>query len=309
MRAWVLLWSVVLGTGCSLFGGKTAEAPKKEVKDVPYSARRGDGDIRKRLLVLPFLDSSTERSKKVAEEARKSLLRALSKTERFVLISPQDFPRDLSTFVVNGDYDLEQIAKIGEGLGLAAVLEGKVLEIKARRLGDEVGMIRKFKAQMDASVRIRMTTIRNGREVLNEVRSSTVEATTTRFGDAKVGDAFLNEDPALVDEAVTKAFRGAVPNIVRAVEKLGWEGRIAQVQGNRIFLNAGRLSGLNVGDLLKVTGAGQEIFDPETGDLIGEAPGPMRGTLELVSYFGKDGAIAVIHSGSGFRENDLVELY
>ena len=27
------------------------------------------------------------------------------------------------------------------------------------------------------------------------------------------------------------------------------------------------------------------------------------------SYFGNDGSIAVIHSGSGFRENDRVELY
>ena len=35
----------------------------------------------------------------------------------------------------------------------------------------------------------------------------------------------------------------------------------------------------------------------------------MKGTLEVISFFGTDGSIAVIHSGSGFRENDKVELY
>jgi hypothetical protein len=28
-----------------------------------------------------------------------------------------------------------------------------------------------------------------------------------------------------------------------------------------------------------------------------------------VSYFGKDGAIAILHSGAGITENDRVELY
>jgi hypothetical protein len=35
----------------------------------------------------------------------------------------------------------------------------------------------------------------------------------------------------------------------------------------------------------------------------------MKGSLEVISYFGQDGAIAVIHSGSGFKENDRIEMY
>jgi hypothetical protein len=58
-----------------------------------------------------------------------------------------------------------------------------------------------------------------------------------------------------------------------------------------------------------VSEEGQEIFDPETGGFIGKAPGRMKGTIEIVSYFGKDGAIGIIHSGSGFEENDIVEIY
>jgi hypothetical protein len=88
-----------------------------------------------------------------------------------------------------------------------------------------------------------------------------------------------------------------------------WEGRIAMIAGDRVYLNAGRLSGLQINDILKVTEEGKEIYDPQTGRFIGKAPGRMKGTVEVVSYFGKDGAIAVIHSGSGFKENDRVEMY
>jgi hypothetical protein len=38
------------------------------------------------------------------------------------------------------------------------------------------------------------------------------------------------------------------------------------------------------------------------------APGPFKGILKVVDYFGGDGAVAVIHSGAGFRERDRVEM-
>lgn len=271
--------------------------------------RTFEAQPRRRVMVLPFLDASASRSVKVAEEARKTLLIALNKTDRFVFVAPTDFPKDVNSFVVNGEYDLATMSKIGEGLGLAAIIEGKVLDIKAKKVGDEVGIVRRFKAKMEAAVRVRMFAVRNGRELLNEARSATVEGTTTRIAESAPGSSFLEEDPILISEAVTQAFKSMVTPIVRSVDKLGWEGRVALIQGTRIYLNAGRLSGLQVGDILKVSDQGEEIFDPETGDSLGSAPGRMKGTLELVTYFGNDGSIAVIHSGSGFKENDLVELY
>ena len=34
----------------------------------------------------------------------------------------------------------------------------------------------------------------------------------------------------------------------------------------------------------------------------------MKGTVEIISYFGNDGAVTSVHSGSGFKESDLVEF-
>jgi len=296
-------------TSCSLWSGSKPTSDNKE-RDVAFAARKSmDAEPRKRILVLPFLDANTNRSKKVSEEARKTLVRNLARSDRFVLIHPSDLNKDPNAFVVNGEYDLENVSKAVEALGVTAVIEGKILDVNAKRLSDDVGLFRKSKARMDASIRMRMFSVRGNREILSQVRSANVEATTTRIGDGGGDTQSLQEDENLISEVITKAFQTTIPAVIQAVDKLSWEGKIALIQGNRIYLNAGRLTGLQVGDILKVSAQGDEIFDPESGDFIGLAPGRMKGTLEVVSYFGTDGAVAVIHSGSGFRDNDIVVIY
>jgi len=259
-------------------------------------------------MVLPFLDN-TGRSEKAATFARESFNRALRKTDEFVIVSNTDFPKDITTYIKNGEYDLETMAKIGSAMGLAGIIEGRIIDIKAKRLGDEVGIVRQVRARLDATVQIRMVNTKNAYVALNETRSAQVEDSTTRIAERAFSDRFLEEDPKLIDAVVSKAFQTTIPRIAQSVEKLSWEGRVALVKGDRIYLNAGRLSGLQIGDILKVTEEGEDVYDPDSGALIGKVPGRLKGTIEVVTYFGKDGSIGIIHSGSGFRENDHVELY
>jgi len=303
------IWLLIpLLVGCSLFQ-RTPTPSSAVVKDVPYEARSGD-NLRHRVVVLPFLDVNLQRSQNAGEEARRTMVRELVRTGQFVVINPNDVPQDPKKFLTpEGEYDLEQLSKALSGMGISAVIEGKILDLRAKRIGDPVGLIRKVKARMEADVRLRMVAARTGREIYNEVRSAAVEAETTRVAERSFSDRYLSEDPDLIRQSIRQAVNGGVPAIARAVEKLSWEGRVAMISGERVFVNAGRLSGIQVGDILKVTEEGEEVFDPETGRFIGKAPGRMKGTIEVISYFGKDGAIAVLHSGSGFKENDRVELY
>ncbi len=305
---------MVLTTGgCSLLASRSGTIGDKvtpPVRDVPYQARLSqEAAPRKRVMILPFIDPGSTRSEKVALIARESLVRQLLKTNNVVVISNNDFPKDLSQYLKSGEYDLEALAKIAGGMGLAAVIEGKIVEVKAKRLGDAIGLVREVRAKMDATVSLRMVAAKNAKIVLSEVRSATLEDSTTRIAERAFSDRYLEEDPKLIEGAVLSAFKGTVPRILQAIDKLNWEGRIAMIKGDRVFLNAGRLTGLQVGDILKITEEGEDVYDPETGVLIGRVPGRLKGTVEVVSYFGKDGSVAVIHSGSGFRENDLVELY
>ncbi|MES2857199.1 MAG: CsgG/HfaB family protein [Bdellovibrionota bacterium] len=297
-----------LTTGCSLLSPKK-DSRSPEIRDVSYQARESrEESPRRRIMILPFLDGST-RSAETAKVARDAFIKALKRSDDFVIVSNTDFPKDIATYLKNGEYDLEAMGKIGGGMGLAGIMEGKIIEIKAKRIGDEVGIVRQIKARIGATVQIRMVNTKNGSIALNEMRTAEVEDSTTRVGERTYSDKSLAEDPQLVESVVTEAFKATIPRIVQSLEKLSWEGRVAMVKGDRIYLNAGRVSGLMIGDILKITEEGEDVYDPDSGALIGKVPGRLKGTVELISYFGKDGSIGVIHSGSGFRENDRVELY
>lgn len=280
-------------------------------RNVPYEARGGSDDSpRKRVLVLPFLDDKVDRSRQVAETARRTLVKELAETGHLVIVRHEDIAQNLSQYLnENKDYDLDKLAPLAASMGIAAVIEGKILEIHAKKIGDDVGVFRKIRARIETTVRLRVIAARNGKLILEDTKTGLVEADTTQVGTYSFSDRHLQDDPNLIQLSVARAFRGGLLPIFRAVEKLNWEGRVAMVSGERIYVNAGRLSGLQIGDILKVSEEGDEVFDPETGTYIGRAPGRMKGTLEIVSYFGKDGTIAIIHSGSGFLENDRVMLY
>ena len=299
-------------SACSLLSGSKNQSKEiqPEVRDVPYQAReRNDQNPRKRVMVLPFIDQGTSRSDKAATFAREAFVRALRKSDDFVIVASSDFPKDISTYFKNGEYDLEAMGKIGGSMGLAGIIEGRIVEVKAKRIGDEVGLVRQIRARLDATVQIRMVNTKNGNMMFNETRSAQVEESTTRVAERSFSDRYLEEDPKLIEAVIVKAFQSAIPKIVQSVEKLSWEGRVALVKGDRVYLNAGRLSGIQIGDILKVTEDGEDVYDPENGSLIGKVPGRLKGTVEVVSYFGKDGSIGIVHSGSGFRENDRLELY
>ena len=293
---------------CSIISPRNQEKlAQPEVRDVPFTARAEAP--KKRVMVLPFIDGGNLRSQKTAQIARDAFIRSLRKTEEFVVVSNNDFPKDVTTYLKNGEYDLEAMGKLGSGLGLAAIIEGRIVEVKAKLIGDPIGLVRQVRARIDGTVGIRLVNTKNNSISLNEQKSASVEETTVRYLENPLGDRNLDEDPALIEAVITEAFKSTIPRIQQSVEKLSWEGRVALVKGDRIYLNAGRLSGIQIGDILKITEEGEDVYDPESGSLIGKVPGRLKGTVEVITYFGKDGAISIVHSGSGFRENDRVELY
>lgn len=305
---------MVFLSACSLLGANRQVGLQKssgpEVRDLPFEARESkDSALRKRVMVLPFINSSVVTSDEAARIARDAFLRQLRRTDEFVIVANSDFPKDVTSYVKNGEYDLSTMAKAGAAMGVSTIIEGKIIEVRARRVGDEIGLVRNLRARMTAKVQVRMINTRNGSIVFDEVREAQAEASTTRFAERAATDRDLQDDPTLVEAVVTRAFQAAIPRILNSVQKLTWEGRVALVKGERVYLNAGRLSGLQIGDILRISEEGQDVHDPETGSYIGRVPGRLKGTVEVISYFGKDGAITVLHSGSGFRENDLVELY
>ena len=82
---------------CGLLQSRSSKTTNKGVRDVPFKARTNSTGLRKRVLVLPFLDEKLGRSKTVSDVARKTLVRELLNTRHFVVVKNSDFPQDLFT--------------------------------------------------------------------------------------------------------------------------------------------------------------------------------------------------------------------
>jgi hypothetical protein len=208
-----------------------------------------------------------------------------------------------------GGYKMAEVSKAASSLGANAVLEGKILDIRIKRKSDNVGIVRHLTSSFEVVAQVRVVTARTGKELFNTIKTVTLEDQGVRVAERVDSDKYMQNNPDLIEVIVKDAFLDFTPQVLAALEKVSWEGRIAAINGDRIYLNVGKVSGLQMGDLLKVLEEGDDVYDPESGTHIGRVPGRVKGTLEVISYFGTDGSIAIIHSGSGFKENDRIELY
>jgi hypothetical protein len=189
------------------------------------------------------------------------------------------------------------------------VLEAQLVDIKVARKSDAVGVFRQLKSRFESKARVRILAARTARELLNLEKTVALEEANYRVAEKVESDRFFQNNPQMLEQLVLDTFMDFKAPVLGSLDKTGWEGRVAMVTGDRVFVNVGKISGLNLGELLKVTEDGDEVYDPLSGNYIGKVPGRLKGTLEVISYFGHDGAITLVHSGAGFKENDKVEIY
>ena len=81
-----------------------------------------------------------------------------------------------------------------------------------------------------------------------------------------------------------------------------WYGRIFAVEGERVYLNAGRESGIQIGQKLKVYRGGKVIPG------IGFDPGTQVTTLEIAGFVGTNGSYGVVRDGQSVSLSDTVSF-
>jgi len=117
-------------------------------------------------------------------------------------------------------------------------------------------------------------------------------------------------DSDLRDGALRDALTKAMVNMMKQLGKRKWNGRIAQVDENNLYINAGQKSGLNVGTKVDVFRPGKEIIDPVTKMKLGSTERKIGQALVQQNDIGDqaDLSIAVPTAGTGFQAGDIVKL-
>ncbi len=87
-------------------------------------------------------------------------------------------------------------------------------------------------------------------------------------------------------EATRHAIQYAVHDFAVAAAEVPWRGHVVEFDGEKVFINAGRNTGLQAGDEFLVKRTVKKFTDPETGVLLG-AQRVALGTVEVTAVLDK----------------------
>ena len=109
---------------------------------------------------------------------------------------------------------------------------------------------------------------------------------------AKMKGSFSEERAK--EKAIEVTLANLGQSLSRELEGLDWFCRVAKVEGEEIYLNAGKLTGIKIGDEM-------EIVRP--GEL-----GEVKGKIRILGYFGIDASMAKLITGKTPDADDIVRL-
>lgn len=260
-----------------------------------------------RVAVVKFRDKSAYGRGRLGGAIREILETELAKSGRFILVTRGDLD------LVLDEQDLEKSGTIkagtgprsGEVLGVNAIVTGAVTQFGVKQKSATY-LIGASKVQTaEATVDVKVIDATTGRIIYADSGSGVYEESSTQvlgIGGAKGYDETLEG----------KAFRAAVSkfidNLIGRMASMEWSGKVASVDGDEVTVNAGRKTGLVIGDRLTVYGEGREVIDPDTKVSLGRRPGKEKGEIVVSDFFGEDAAICRRASGRGFAVNDIVKM-
>jgi len=211
----------------------------------------------------------------------------------------------------------ETAAQVGQLLGAQLLVRGSVTEFEQRagggglRLGVGTGLLGgAIGAQTTAGVvgiDMRIIDTTTGQVVQSHRAEAKVEQRGLT-GDINVrqvtfgGDAF---DKTVLGQATRQAIERAVAMIQTTAQNVPWTGRVVEVAGDQVFINAGSAAGVKPGDSFVVSAVTRELTDPATGTLLGVVEQKL-GEIRVLSTQ-ENFSIATMTSPFATRRGDLVK--
>jgi curli biogenesis system outer membrane secretion channel CsgG len=143
---------------------------------------------------------------------------------------------------------------------------------------------------------------------------STTERASITSWDVSIGSADDEETDALrfgkespINVAVQSCIHKAIYKLVHWIADRPWSAQIVNLEGSKIYINAGSENGMTEGTLLDAYSLGQEIFDKVNRVSLGQESGKV-GLLRIVSVADRYSVASVVEGCQGLKPGDEVRL-
>ena len=255
--------------------------------------------FKKKVAILDFENNTTYKEEKIGEAVAKKLSDKLEATQRVVVVD-----KTIVSEMLNREgFKFENLSEPAvlkrahqsmgiEAFALGAVTDVSLLSSKASETSDEEV------AFATTKVEIRLIDASTGNPLKTFIGRSPI------FGTKETGE---NCRGKAVLKAIDVGLDDILEGFLRQLDLLDWSTTVAKVDGENIYLNAGKLSGVRVGDTLEVFEPGKEVVHPNTSMSLGWTTGTLKGTVRVTNLFGVDASVGRVVEGSGFTSNDVVK--
>ncbi len=259
---------------------------------VPISFEYPSPRMKRRVLVLPTEDKTNYKNEHLGELATQRLVSRLENTGVIICVEPGTIN------VKNPLESAEILKKLNEAYGIQAVVKSAISDVftsTAKIEGKDVNEQSFAMSRMSIDVVDTETS-----RVLKQLSGRNPISLTREKGE-------LSPEKAKI-KAIDLAIEMVAEDTLRAILSLDWYARIASIDAEKIYINAGRLSGLEKGKILEVYTAGQPVIDARTKLPLGTTKGTLKGELEVVELFGVDASWTKLKKGGGLAPTDIVFL-
>ncbi len=258
---------------------------------------------KKKIVVLDFENKTTYKDEMIGEAVAKKLSDKLEATQRAVVFDGIIISERLNKegFVFNALSDPPAMKQAHQVLGIQAFVSGTVTDVsllsskKAEGSSEGSGEEVSFAT---SKIEVRLIDASTGNLLKTFIGRSPI------FGTRETGE---NSRGKAVLKAVDSCLDEVLEGFLRYLDLLEWSTSIARIEGDNLYLNAGKLSGLRIGDTLEVYEPGKEILHPTTNLSLGWTLGKLKGAIRINDLFGVDAAVGRVVQGQGFSSTDVVK--
>lgn len=255
--------------------------------------------------------------------AQDMLVTELVKTGKYRVIEREQLAAIMQekNLSLSGDIDPRTAVKIGKMLGVEYLIAGAVTELGVTDRGASVpGGLGRFglpsvsvrSQKAEAAVDARAFSTSTGEIVwADSAKDETSDASVYVSGAG--GGA---SDHGKVDKILRPVVQKLASSFAKADVKTsgmggtgdasGIVGKIAKAEGSLLYVNVGSEGGVKEGDEFNVYRVGEQIKDPDTGEVLG-ANETRVGRVKITSVKGPRLSTAAALSGSGFRAGDTLK--
>lgn len=298
--------------GCATMKGQVKDDTTltKTSKELPQKSDVNEYKGPKlRVGVVNFQNRTPSKVLGIGEAAADILGTILQRTERFIVIPQQDIESILAQqrMGATGAINPDTAAQMGQILGLNAIVTGAVTAYSEAEEGSDYLVTKSKKQIARVTVDYRIVDATTGVQIMADSGAGIYSKSARKvlgLG-AKAG-----YDSDLRDGALRDALEKAMVNMMNKLGSRKWSGRVAQVDGDSLYINAGQKSGLNIGDRLKVFRPGKDIIDPVTKVKLGTTEKAIGEAVILQNDLGDSGDLSIANpsSGTGFLPGDIVKM-